>query len=52
MILILINCTENCVYQNDGMCTLNNVSSLSNTSHSGCEFYQKKGSKKEEDNGN
>jgi hypothetical protein len=48
--LILINCTDNCLYQENGMCTLDNVSSLSNTTSKGCEFYKERVSKTKEDN--
>ena len=48
--LILINCIDKCKYQENGMCTLDNVTSLSNTTNTGCEFYQERASKKKEDN--
>lgn len=48
--LILINCIDNCTYQENGMCTLDNVSSLSNTTSTGCEFYKERASKQKEDN--
>ncbi|HYE10085.1 MAG TPA: hypothetical protein VEF53_07895 [Patescibacteria group bacterium] len=48
--MILINCTDNCLYQENGMCTLDNVSSLSNTTNKGCEFYKERISKVKEDN--
>lgn len=48
--LILINCIDNCMYQENGMCTLDNVSSLSNTTNIGCEFFKERASKEKEDN--
>ena len=43
--VILINCTENCIHQNDGMCSLEQIGKVSNTTSKGCEFYVEKSRK-------
>lgn len=43
--MILINCTENCIYQKDGMCSLEQIGKVSNTTSKGCEFYVEKSRK-------
>ena len=49
---MFINCIENCIHQANGLCTLEHIGHLSNTSPVGCEFYVEKdcGKKKEEGN--
>lgn len=42
-----INCTFNCIYQNDGKCTLTDISNLSNVSFNEdedmeCPYMEKK----------
>ncbi len=39
---MFINCVENCIHQNDGICNLEQVGPLTNTTSVGCEFYVKK----------
>ena len=43
--VILINCTENCIHQKDGMCSLEQVGKISNTTSKGCEFFVEKSRK-------
>jgi len=43
---MLINCTENCVHQKNGICTMESVGTLSNTTNKGCEFYIERKNKK------
>ncbi|MFZ5352529.1 MAG: hypothetical protein ACOZCL_07335 [Bacillota bacterium] len=38
--MILIYCTESCIYQDDGHCTLDTITSLKNTTEKGCEYYE------------
>lgn len=42
-VIMFINCVENCIHQNDGICNLEQVGTLTNTTAVGCEFYVKKG---------
>ncbi|MCX7748295.1 MAG: hydroxymyristoyl-ACP dehydratase [Clostridia bacterium] len=35
-----INCSSNCVYQEDGKCNLDNITILSISSTSDCVFFQ------------
>ncbi|MCK9217116.1 MAG: hypothetical protein M0P77_04245 [Firmicutes bacterium] len=43
--MILISCTENCIHQKDGMCSLEQIGKASNTTTKGCEFYVEKSRK-------
>lgn len=43
---MLINCSENCIHQKNGICTMGTVGKLSNTTNRGCEFYIEKKQKK------
>ena len=39
----MINCNDNCEYQCDGCCNLNDVTSISNSEKSvGCVYFRKK----------
>ena len=38
-ILTNINCLQNCIYQNDGKCTLEKISSLNLTPHNNCAYF-------------
>lgn len=35
----LITCTSGCIYQTDGICTLDTVSNIGTPSNSGCIHY-------------
>ncbi|WP_106063260.1 hydroxymyristoyl-ACP dehydratase [Clostridium liquoris] len=48
-----INCSENCIYCNNGTCTLDNVSSFSNSinfQHNCAYFVKRKSNKKASQN--
>ncbi|EOD00475.1 hypothetical protein [Caldisalinibacter kiritimatiensis] len=37
-----INCSENCIYQNDGICTLTYITKSAGTIKSNCPYYREK----------
>ena len=34
-----INCLQNCIYQEDGKCTLEKISTLDLTPHNSCAYF-------------
>jgi len=46
--MININCTLNCFFENDGKCTLTHVSSISSTPHPACLHFEPKNINKNE----
>lgn len=46
--MMSINCSENCMYEKDGICTFNTILSASNSviTNSKCGYYTKKESTK------
>ena len=44
-----INCTSTCVYQKDGKCHLDNVTTVSNTLNQSCVYFTEKEEKKEKE---
>lgn len=45
MFLTNINCSANCIYQNDGKCSFENTSSTILTPSSGCAYFKMRCSK-------
>lgn len=43
----MITCSERCIHEVDGLCSLKKVTKPSNTPIKDCPFYIKKGNKKE-----
>lgn len=39
---MLINCSENCIYQNEGICTLKHVTNSSGTPSEDCPYFREK----------
>ena len=37
--LTTINCSSNCIYQKDGVCSFENISKLQVTPNSNCAYY-------------
>lgn len=37
-----INCSENCIYENDGTCTLNRIIVSTGNISSGCPYFKEK----------
>ncbi|KNF07236.1 hypothetical protein CLPU_20c00120 [Gottschalkia purinilytica] len=37
-----INCSEKCLYQDDGLCTLNHITTSSGNSCSSCPYFKDK----------
>ena len=42
----MINCSEKCIYEDDGLCTLKTVSPPSSTPTPDCPYFTEKGQKK------
>jgi hypothetical protein len=40
---MIIRCTNPCLFENDGQCTLTHVASASEPSDKSCAYYKKKG---------
>lgn len=45
-----INCSEKCIYENEGICTLNHIIISSGNISSGCPYFKNKNSSKSLDN--
>lgn len=43
----MIACSENCVYADDGICNLNEVTKASSTPIKDCPYFEEKGKNKE-----
>ncbi|SES90242.1 hypothetical protein SAMN05660297_00919 [Natronincola peptidivorans] len=41
--MLTINCTHPCVYENEGICTLTHVTSVSEPNNKNCAYFKKKG---------
>lgn len=39
---MIIRCTSSCLFENDGLCTLTHVTSVSEPSENSCAYYKKK----------
>lgn len=44
-IMTNINCTSNCIYQKDGKCQLDNVTTVSSTLNNSCVYFTDKSEK-------
>ncbi|WP_113802999.1 hydroxymyristoyl-ACP dehydratase [Garciella nitratireducens] len=43
--MTIINCTANCIHQNNGKCSFDHVDTATCTSDQDCAFFQEKGKK-------
>ena len=46
---MLIPCSENCIYQEEGLCNLTEVTSSSNSPLKGCPYFVDKSKEREKD---